>query len=382
MPDNRELTAPLFQPISIGKLTVPNRTVMAPMGRLFAEDGVQPPEAASYYSRRAAGEVGLIICEATGVDHPMSQDSGVVPRMHGDAALASWKRVVDAVHAVGGKVVPQLFHQGMLRGGVASDGTLDSARPSGTIGTPGSTSFAPDFIEKALTPTRPMTDSEIQDVIDGFARSAANAAALGFDGIAIHGAHGYLIDGFLWNESNSRSDRFGGDQRQRTTFAVEVIKAVRSAIGSDLPIIFRFSQHKSHNYDARLVERPEDLEAIVGPIVDAGVDALDTSIRRFWQPAFDGSPLSLAGWTKKLAGNIPVITVGSVGLNNTASETFLKQEGGEVDNIPDLMERFNAGEFDMVAIGRSLIGDPDYVRKLRTGEPPIPFTRAQLMSMA
>jgi 2,4-dienoyl-CoA reductase-like NADH-dependent reductase (Old Yellow Enzyme family) len=104
-------------------------------------------------------------------------------------------------------------------------------------------------------------------------------------------------------------------------------------------------------------------------------------MRRFWQPAYEGSDLNLAGWAKKVTG-LPVIAVGSVGLGFTASDTFLKVGAEEQhDNIAMLMERFNAGEFDMIAIGRSLIGDPDYVNKLREGQAPVPFSRSALTTL-
>lgn len=376
-----ELTAPLFTPLTVRGVTIPNRTVMAPMGRNFAQGHVPHPDAPAYYRRRVEGGVGLVISEATGVDHPLSADKGGTPHMHGPEALAGWKRVVDEVHGAGGIIFPQLFHQGMLHGGGDPDVEHDSMRPSGTIGTPGSTSFAPHYMERASKPTRPMTEEEIADTIAAYARSARNAVGLGFDGIVLHGAHGYLIDSFLWGASNQRSDGWGGDIGQRTAFATEVIKAVRAEMRQDMPLVFRFSQHKSSNYDARTTETPQELEAMLGPIVDAGADILDASIRRFWQPAYEGSHLNLAGWAKKLTGK-PVIAVGSVGLGFTASDTFMKVGTEQADdNVALLMERFNAGEFDLIAIGRSLIGDPDYVNKLRSGEPPVRFSRDHLSTL-
>lgn len=368
----------LFQPLTVRRMSIPNRTVMAPMGRGFARDHVPHPDTPAYYRRRVEGGIGLVITEATGVDHPLSADTPGTPHMHGQEVLAAWKNLVDDVHSVGGLIVPQLFHQGMLHGGGTPDVPVASLRPSGTIGTPGATSYAPQFIERAMVPTRPMTEEEIADAIAAFARSARNAVAIGFDGIALHGAHGYLIDSFLWGESNRRTDHWGGDIAQRTAFAVAVIKAVRAEMPDDMPLFFRFSQHKSSNYDARTTSTPHELEAMLGPLVDAGVDVLDASIRRFWLPAYEGSTLNLAGWAKKLTGK-PVIAVGSVGLGSTTTETFLKVGAEEdADNIDLLMERFSTGEFDMIAIGRSLIGDPDYVNKLHQGIKPNTFSRKQL----
>ena len=376
-----DLTAPLFQPITLRGLTIPNRTAMAPMGRGFCVNHAPQANAAAYYAARAKGGVGLVISEATGIDHPLSADTPGMPHMHGAEALAGWKAVVDAVHAVGGLIVPQLFHQGMLHGGGNPTVAMDSLRPGGTIGVPGPTSYSPEFIERASAPTKPMTDEDIADAIAGFGRSVKNAVSVGFDGIEIHGAHGYLIDGFLWAASNTRTDRWGGDIAQRTAFAREVVKAARAEMPADMPLLFRFSQHKSSNYAARTTETPQELEAMLGPIIDAGVDMLHTSIRRFWQAAYDGSPLNLAGWAKKLTG-LPVMAVGSVGLGTSADDTFMKVGSENTDdNIARLMERFNEGEFDMIAIGRSLISDPDYVNKLRTGETPVPFTRDSLATL-
>jgi 2,4-dienoyl-CoA reductase-like NADH-dependent reductase (Old Yellow Enzyme family) len=375
-----ELTRPLFQPLTVRGLTIPNRTVMAPMARYFARAHVPHVDAGAYYRRRIEGGVGLVITEATGVDHPLSVDYPDVPAMHGEAALAGWKRAVDAVHDAGGLIASQLYHQGMLRGG-RFDELPESMRPSGTIGEIGSNSFHPGFAARAAEPTRPMSEAEIADVIAAYARSARHAVDLGFDMIELHGAHGYMIDGFLWAASNRRTDRWGGDARQRAAFAAEVVKAVRAEMPAGMPLSFRFSQHKSCNYEARTTKSPQELEAMLGPIVEAGADLLHASIRRFWQPAYDGSPINLAGWAKKLTG-LPVIAVGSVGLGLSASDT-LRNIGEETadDNIGLLMERLNAGEFDLIAIGRSLLGDPAFVAKLGAGEQPRPFTRDALAKL-
>lgn len=376
-----EITAPLFQPLKIRGVTIPNRTVMAPMGRNFAREQVPHPDTPAYYRRRAEGGVGLIITEATGIDHPLAVDVASTPGMHGEKSLAEWRKVATEVHKAGGLIFPQLFHQGMLRGGACPDVEVESMRPSGTIGVPGSTSYSSRFIERAMRPTRPMTEEEIADVIAAFGRSVRYSVEAGFDGIELHGAHGYMIDSFLWGESNQRTDRWGGGPAERARFAVEVVKAARAEMPEDMPLVFRFSQHKSSNYDAQTTKSPEELDALLGPIVDAGVDLLHSSIRRFWQPAYEGSHLNLAGWAKKLTGK-PVIAVGSVGLGFTASETFMKTGTEDTeDNIAQLMERFNAGEFDMISIGRSLIGDPHYVNKLRSGEEPVRFSRDQLATL-
>lgn len=158
-------------------------------------------------------------------------------------------------------------------------------------------------------------------LINAFAKAAADAKRLGFDGVELHGAHGYLIDQFFWKETNRRTDEYGGDLTGRTRFASRIIHAVRKAVGSRFPIIFRFSQWKTGHYDAKLAYTPEELEAFLAPLTDAGVDIFDCSTRRFWEPEFEGSRLNLAGWTRKLTGK-PTISVGSVGLKGDFTNAF------------------------------------------------------------
>lgn len=351
---------------------------MSPMSRYRSPDGVPGADVAAYYRRRAEADVGLIVTEGVGIDHPAAVDDTRIPVMHGEQALLGWKRVVDEVHAVGGLIVPQLWHQGGLRDRrISKYPSVADLRPSGLWGPVGQHSLDPSYVARAFTPTQPITLSEIEDVIAAYARSAANARLAGFDGVALHGAHGYLIDSFLWGETNRRTDLYGGDFSARTRFAVEVVRAIRDVIGDDLPIIFRLSQHKSQNYDARLVQTPGELEALLTPLVDAGVDVFDVSARRFFLPAFAGSPLSLAGWVRKITSK-PTIIVGSVGLSNALPEMLKDNQGESADNIPLLMEFYERGEFDLVGVGRALLADPQFARRLRHGCPFAPFDKMAL----
>jgi 2,4-dienoyl-CoA reductase-like NADH-dependent reductase (Old Yellow Enzyme family) len=217
---------------------------------------------------------------------------------------------------------------------------------------------------------------ELARIRDDFARAAAAAQAAGFDGVELHGAHGYLLDQFLWEGTNRREDQYGGSLEARLRFPAEVASAVRAAVGPDYPVIFRFSQWKSGDYGARIAQTPEELGTILGTLAEAGVSAFHPSTRRHWEPAFpeaagaDGkggdSALGLAGWTKKLSG-LPVITVGSVGLDNEFEVTW--QEGGrsQVRGLEALLGQFGRGEFDLVAVGRVLLSDPLWVEKVREG---------------
>jgi 2,4-dienoyl-CoA reductase-like NADH-dependent reductase (Old Yellow Enzyme family) len=224
-----------------------------------------------------------------------------------------------------------------------------------------------------------MSEEDIADVIAAFARSARHAADLGFDAIAIHGAHGYLIDDFLWEVTNFRTDRWGGDRVRRTRFAVEVVKGIREAVGDCLPIIFRFSQLKQQDVRARLATTPRELEEVLGPISDAGVDIFDGSQRYFDRAEFEGSPLNLGGWAKKLTGKHGM-TVGGVGLAAASTTDTLAAAAEGRDNVSKVANRLARGEFDLVGVGRSLLNDPRWVKKLREGRPFKPLSaKARLL---
>ncbi|MFD9679641.1 12-oxophytodienoate reductase [Rhodococcus sp. NPDC059969] len=370
------MTNPLFQPLRIRSLELSNRIVMSPMTRTYSIEGVPGRDVADYYRRRAEGGTGLIVTEGVAIDHETAVDHANVPNLHTPAAQAGWRKVVDDVHAAGGKIVPQLWHVGPLWGAMTQiDPSLKPMRPSGEWGPLGVTSYSAAYVERAQASTEAMTEQDIQDVIDAYVRSAKHAVELGFDGIAIHGGHGYLLDSFFWEGTNQRNDAWGGDLERRTKFPAAVVAAIRAAIGPDLPIIYRFSQHKQQDFTAKIAETPEELGVILGALVDAGVDVLDASIRRFDVPAFEGSDLSLAGWAKKLTGAV-TMAVGSVGIGKSLRDSRIEGVAPVVDNIPQLEERIGSGEFDLIAIGRLHLADPALATTLRAGGPLPAFDRA------
>jgi 2,4-dienoyl-CoA reductase-like NADH-dependent reductase (Old Yellow Enzyme family) len=344
----------LSRPVTINGLTVPNRIAMAPMTRTFSPGGVPGPDVAAYYGRRAAAGVGLIVTEGTYVGHETAGDLDGVPRFAGEEQLAGWTSVAEAVHAGGGTIVPQLWHIGTVR----QQGKLFPDAP--VLGPSG---LRVDGTE--AEGGRAMTQADIDEVIEAFAKSAAEAERVGMDGVELHGAHGYLIDQFLWERTNRRTDAYGGDLVARTKFAAEVVAAVRDSVSAGFPVIFRFSQWKQEAYDGRLAETPKELEALLSPLVAAGVDAFHASTRRYWQEEFEGSGLNLAGWTKKLTGK-PTITVGSVGLDGDVLTTFAG-EGASAKGIDDLLNSLEAEEFDLVAVGRALLQDPEWAAKVLDG---------------
>jgi 2,4-dienoyl-CoA reductase-like NADH-dependent reductase (Old Yellow Enzyme family) len=344
----------LSRPIALNGLTVPNRIVMAPMTRQFSPGGVPGEDVVSYYSRRAAAGVGLIVTEGTYVGHDSAGQSSRVPRFHGEEQLAGWAKVAEGVHAAGGTIVPQLWHIGMVRKpGQPPVADAPAVGPSGIRldGTEGE--------------GRAMTLQDLDDVIRAFAEAAAAAERIGFDGVELHGAHGYLLDQFLWAGTNRRTDAYGGDPVARTKFAAEIVAAVRDSVSPEFPVVFRYSQWKSDNYDARLAQTPEELEAILTPLAAAGVDVFHASTRRYWLPEFEGSDLNLAGWTKKLTGR-PTITVGSVGLDGEFLKAFAG-EGSATKGIDDLLDSLEREEYDMVAVGRALLQDPEWAAKVLAG---------------
>ncbi|MFJ7618495.1 12-oxophytodienoate reductase [Rhodococcus erythropolis] len=370
------MTNPLFQPLRIRSLELSNRIVMSPMTRTYSIEGVPGRDVADYYRRRAEGGTGLIVTEGVAIDHETAVDHANVPNLHTPAAQAGWRKVVDDVHAAGGKIVPQLWHVGPLWGAMTQmDPSLKPMRPSGEWGPLGVTSYSAAYVERAQASTEAMTEQDIQDVIDAYVRSAKHAVELGFDGIAIHSGHGYLLDSFFWEGTNQRDDAWGGDLERRTKFPAAVVAAIRAAIGPDLPIIYRFSQHKQQDFTAKIAETPEELGVILGALVDAGVDVLDASIRRFDVPAFEGSDLSLAGWAKKLTGAV-TMAVGSVGIGKSLRDSRIEGVAPVVDNIPQLEERIGSGEFDLIAIGRLHLADPALASTLRDGGPLPAFDRA------
>ncbi|MFC4604919.1 12-oxophytodienoate reductase [Rhodococcus kronopolitis] len=362
-------TAALFRPLRVRGLALPNRIVMSPMTRHRSPGGVPAPEVAAYYRRRAEGGTGLVITEGTAIEHTVAVDDPDVPHMYGAAALAGWREVVEQVHAAGGRIIPQLWHVGPLWGAMSGvdDGAV-SMRPSGNWGHLGKTTYTADYLDWATRPGAAMTERDIEDVIAAYVAAARNAVDVGFDGIALHGAHGYLLDSFLWASTNTRDDRWGGDLERRTAFPAAVVGAIRDAIGDDLPIVYRFSQHKQQDYGARLAATPEELGVVLGALVDAGADVLDASGRYFDRPAFEGSDLSLAGWAKKLTG-ATAMAVGGIGFPLSADEPT------GPDNRDEVLRRLERDEFDLVGIGRMHLADPAVAMRARAGRPLAQFDR-------
>ena len=278
--DGADMTT-LFSPVTIAGLRLRNRFVMSPMTRAFSPDGVPGEDVAAYYARRAES-LGIVMTEGSYVNESAGGFDNV-PRLFGDDALAAWRKVTDGVHAVGGFIFSQLWHIG-------------AQREPGAGPYPDSPMISPSGINcDGQVVGEPATIAQLEETVEAFAQAAVFAKAAGFDGVDLHGAHGYLLDQFHWPVTNRRTDAYGGDMAGRVRLSAEIAAAVRAAVGPEFPVDFRFSQWKGNDFDARIAESPKELEAFLTPLVEAGVSMFHASTRRYWMPAFDGSARTLAG---------------------------------------------------------------------------------------
>lgn len=344
----------LFRPFPFGSKVLRNRIAMAPMTRNCSPGGIPGDDVQQYYARRAAGGTGLIITEGTYIDHPAANGYKDVPAFFGPA-LEGWKRVVDAVHADGALIVPQLWHVG-------------SVRRAGMEPYPQVPGMGPEeLVENGRTVVNRMSQDDLREVVASYARAAASAQATGFDGVEIHGAHGYLLDQFLWESSNHRTDAYGGALENRCRLAVEVVRAMRQAVAADFPIIFRFSQWKMSDYGARIASTASELADILTPLADAGVTVFHASTRRFWESAFEGTAESLAACARRVTGK-PVIAVGSIGMaQQHETRRFRTRDNvdSDVAGLEQLFDALDQEDFDLIAVGRGMLADPCWADKVR-----------------
>jgi 2,4-dienoyl-CoA reductase-like NADH-dependent reductase (Old Yellow Enzyme family) len=341
-----------FQPWKQGRLSLRNRIVMAPMTRRRApaDTGVVTEESVAYYRRRAANEVGLIIGEGTVIDSLHAYDTPTVPRIETAEQIAGWKRVVDAVHEEGGAFAPQIWHCGRF-----------SESPIGPSATP--VPPRPDGTPRPVP--RPMEADDFAQVLAAYEHAARASVEIGADALEIHGAHGYLLDSFLSPMDNLRDDEYGGSVENRMHFPLTVVGAMRAAVGDGYPIIYRFSQWKLDDYRAMKFQNSEELRVWVEALREAGVDILHVSTRDAMDPAFpDEGNKTLAGWSRELSG-LPTISVGQVTLSRGMDRG---REGVvETKDPASALNLLDRGEADLLAVGRALIANPDWVPLVREG---------------
>ena len=330
----------LFDPMALGAIELPNRIAMAPLTRARAgREGVPNELMAAYYAQRASA--GLIISEATGISR-----EGLgwpnAPGLWNEAQVEGWKLVTDAVHHAGGRIVAQLWHMGRL---VHPD--LGGGQPVSSSAT-----TAPDFAhtyegKKPYTEARALDRDDIKRIIGDYATAARNAIAAGFDGVQVHGANGYLVDQFLRDGANFRTDEYGGSIENRLRFATEVLEAVGDAIGMDR-VGIRFSP----NIYSQGVEDSDPL-----PLFIALAERLEElkvpwiELREAHQPTS--------------AGAIPTAPV-SPAMRELYSGKILLNSDYEGQSA---RERMAEGIADGISFGRPFISNPDLVHRLAMGAP-------------
>ena len=357
----------LFEPYKLKNLNLRNRVVMAPMTRNQSPGGIPTSEVVAYYSRRAKAEVGLIITEGIEVSHEASSAYPNVPRLDTKEAREGWKRVVNGIKENGGSVIAQLWHCGGFR--------KLGMQPNPEV--PGYT--ASGLVKPGKKVAHEMTLEDIKQTINAYASDAKYCEEIGFDGVEIHGAHGYLIDNFFWEGTNIRDDSYGGSIEKRSQFVSEIIQAVRSNISQEFIVGLRFSQWKQHDFEAKLAHSTDDLKNVLLSPVESGLDYLHSSMRRFWESEFEGSEENLAYWTKKIS-NIPTIGVGSVGLDSDFIDMTAPSKPASIDKAIDDISK---EKYDLLAVGRALLSDHEWVLKMKEGrlKDVIPYSKEALLKL-
>lgn len=350
--------ARLFEPGAIAGLDLANRYVVAPMARISAdENGVPGQIMCDYYAAFAAGGFGLIIAEGTYTDLTSSQCFPTQPGIANQAQIDGWRRITDAVHEAGGKILLQLMHTGALLSTntfgsppLAPSAVLPDGEKSPRFG--GSGAYA---IPEALS------HDGIQVIIDSHGEAARNVMQAGFDGAEVHNANGYLLDEFLTDYTNLRDDEYGGSLESRLRLPTEIMAAVKSAVGGGVAGV-RLSQTKINNFEHEWPGGADDARAIFAAEASAGADYIHLATRRGGAEVF-GVGRSLAGLARDVTG-LPVIACGNL---------------EDPDQALDILVR---GEGDFAAVAKGAVGDPALPNKIAAGATPRPFEPEMLMPIA
>ncbi|MBB5083533.1 alkene reductase [Nonomuraea endophytica] len=329
----------LFEPVTVGRLELPNRLFMSPMTRSRAAEGAVPTElAVEYYAQRAAA--GLIISEGT---QPSVIGQGYIdtPGLHSEEQIAGWRKVTDAVHARGGRMFAQLMHSGRVgHPWLYPDGAL----PHGPSAIPsGERLYTPEGMLEHPAP-KEMTLADIAATVDDFVAAARNALAAGFDGVELHGANGYLIHQFLCGSANARTDAYGGSVDNRIRLATEVAQAVGDAVGPER-VGFRVSPRNPSN---GISERdPDEL-----------YPALARALSRYGL-----AYLHIMEWDRELTRVIRAAWPGTLILNP-------KAEPGAPSGTPEQAAAvLREGLADAVTLGSYWLANPDLPARIRAGGP-------------
>jgi 2,4-dienoyl-CoA reductase-like NADH-dependent reductase (Old Yellow Enzyme family) len=349
----------LLQSVSIGGLALRNRVVVAPMTRTSAlPDGRVGPLMRDYYAAFARGGYGLVITEGAYTDLAHSQGYRNQPGIATERQAQSWREVVEAVHSADARIILQLMHAGALS--QHNPYATETVAPS-SVQPKGEQMALYDGTGPYRLP-RSITEPEIAEVIATFAQCARRAMEVGFDGVEIHGANGYLLDQFLTSGTNRRNDRYGGNTVNRIRLTSEICREVRETVGSGFTVGVRISQGKVNDFVHKWEQGEKDAEAVFSTLGNSGVDYLHTTEFEAAAPAF-GEGLSLAALAKRYAG-VPVIANGSLH-QATQAASFLAR-----------------GDADLISLARGALANSDWPARLRDGLPFRAFEAAIIQPLA
>ncbi|MBF6214872.1 alkene reductase [Nocardia puris] len=329
----------LLRPYQRGALDLPNRVAMAPMTRGRADDatGVPHPLTKDYYAQRASA--GLIVTEGI-YPHILGKGGPGIPGLVDDAQVAGWREVTDAVHAAGGRIFAQLWHVGRMTHPLVLPGGATPLAPS-PVRITGSRIFTDQGLVEHVTP-RAMTTSEADATIEHFAAEARNAIAAGFDGVEVHGANGYLIQQFLAENTNRRTDRYGGSRNGRLRLAVDIVTAVAAAVGAER-VGLRVSPDNPENEIAE-----QDPQGTYRALVDA----LDPLGLAYLHVIERGEYAALADLRPRWSGTLIANFNGPSPTTRDAGEKVL-----------------SSGLADVFSFGRLFLGNPDLPARFASGAP-------------
>jgi 2,4-dienoyl-CoA reductase-like NADH-dependent reductase (Old Yellow Enzyme family)/thioredoxin reductase len=334
--------AVLYEPFQIRKMKLKNRIVMAPMHtKMASESGEVTDRMIAYLVERARGDVGLIVLENTCIDWLYGRAYGNPVSIHDDLCRSGLSNVALAVHRYGAKIVTQLHHTGRQNTRANIDGRLAPVAPSAV-----KSHIGGDM-------PRPLEEHEIEGIIQQYADAARRTKDAGFDGVELHGAHGYILTQFFSPYTNRREDKWGGSLKNRARFPVEVVRRIRAEVGPDFPILYRLSAEERVPGGTTL----EDSLKLVQMLEEAGVDCFDVTAGIYdsieWiytlQGVAPGALIPLAAAVKGVTTK-PVIGVSRLGWDLGFAAQVVKEN-----------------KVDLVAIGRSLLADPHLAKKFHEG---------------
>lgn len=345
------MTTTLFDSLDLAGISLANRIVMAPLTRNRSPHATPQPITATYYAQRASA--GLIITEATAIS---SQGQGYnVPGLYTQEALDGWRAVTEAVHAKGGKIVVQLWHVGRISHYSLQPDNQSPVAPSAiqaqskvylATANNGQGGFAP------TSPPRALESSELLDIIENYCRAAQAALEVGFDGVEIHAANGYLLDQFLRSSANHRQDNYGGSIENRARFLLAVVQAITNEIGAERTGI-RLSPVTPTN-----------------DVFDPEPQLLFEHVIR----ALAKFSLSYIHIIEGVTGGVRDYQQGSAAFNYTTLKQIYRTAGGKAAwmlnngyNFTLAKQAVESGQADLISFGRLFISNPDLVERLRLG---------------